>query len=65
MKKFIFLMITCHLYVILIFSFCIIKFSEHVKYLLIILRNVLNIYILMFVKLVYEIINYDNMFSFY
>ena len=47
------------------FLSCIIKFREHVKYLLIILRNVLNIYILMFVKLVYEIINYDNMFSFY
>ena len=47
------------------FLSCIIKFGEHVKYLFIILRNVLNIYILMFVKLVYEIINYDNMFSFY
>ena len=50
---------------ILNFLSCIIKFMEQVKYLLIILRNVLNIYILMFVKLVYEIINYDNMFSFY
>ena len=47
------------------FLSCINKFMEHVKYLLTILRNVSNIYILMFVKLVYEIINYDNMFSFY
>ena len=47
------------------FLSCIIKFMEHVKYLFVILRNILNIYILMFVKLVYEIINYDNMFSFY
>ena len=47
------------------FLSCIIKFREHVKYLLIILRNVLNIYILMFLKFVYEIINYHNiMFSF-
>ena len=46
------------------FLSCIIKFREHIKYLFIILRNVLNIYILMFVKLVYEIINYANMFSF-
>ena len=47
------------------FLSCIIKFMEHVKYLLIIIRNVLNIYILMFVTLFYEIINYDNMFTFY
>ena len=46
------------------FLSCIIKFREHVKYLLIILRNVLNIYIVMFVKLVYEIINYDNNYVF-
>ena len=43
----------------------IINFREPVKYFFIILRNVLNIYILMFVKLVYDIIDYDNMFSFY
>ena len=39
---------------------CVIKFREHVKYLLIILRTVFYIYILMFVKLEYVIINYDN-----
>ena len=49
---------------ILNFLSCIIKFREHVKYLLTILRNVLNIDILMFVKLVYEIINYDNKYVF-